>query len=159
MDVPEARVVEVKPPRGLTGGFTASLVNLPGERVIRSASITIHIQRSVRVPRERIPGERWLWRGQEKVAVGELSSRVDPQVSQPSPSYGSITVEASIDKDGYVTDLKPLYGNFAMLPSVSRAVRSWHYEPTYLDSKRAETQAQIEFDLHPTTAANRPAHP
>jgi hypothetical protein len=157
MDVPEARVVEVKPPRGLTGGFTASVVNLPGERVIRSASITIHIQRSVRVPRERIPGERWLWRGQEKVAVGELSSRVDPQVPQPSPSYGSITVEASIDKDGYVTEVKPLYGSSALLPNVSRAIREWRYEPTYLNSKPVETQAKIELDFHPNvTRSNNP---
>jgi PilZ domain/Gram-negative bacterial TonB protein C-terminal len=157
MDVSEARVVEVNPPRGLTGGFTASLVNLPGERVIRSASITIHIRRSVRVPRERIPGERWLWRGREKVAVGELSSRVDPQVPQPSPSYGSITVEASIDKDGYVTEVKPLYGSSAFLPNVSRAIREWRYEPTYLNSKPVETQAKIELDFHPTvTRSNNP---
>ncbi len=63
---------------------------------------------------------------------------------------------ASIDKDGYVTDLKPLNGNFALLPSVSRAVRNWHYEPTYLDSKRAETQAQIEFDLRRRRRARQP---
>jgi hypothetical protein len=157
MDVPEARVVEVKSPRGLTGGFTSSLVNLPGERVIRSASITIHIQRSVRVPRERIPGERWLWRGHEKVAIGELSSRVDPQVPPPSPSYSSITVEASIDKDGYVTQVKPLYGSSALLPNVSRAIREWRYEPTYLNSKPVETQAKIELDFHPTvTRSNNP---
>jgi hypothetical protein len=150
MDVPEARVVEVKPPRGLTGGFTASLVNLPGERVIRSASMTIHIQRSVRVPRERIPGERWVWRGHEKVAVGELSSRVDPQVPQASASYGSIAVEASIDRDGYVTEVKPLYGSSALLPNVARAIREWRYEPTYLNGKPVETQAKIELDFHPT---------
>jgi hypothetical protein len=150
MDVPEARVIEVKPPRGVTAGFTASLVNLPGERVIRSASFTIHIQRSVRVPRERIPGERWLWRSHEKVAVGELSSRVDPQVPQPSPSYGSITVEASIDGDGYVTEVKPLYGSSALLPNVARAIREWRYQPTYLNGKPVETQAKIELDFHPS---------
>ena len=74
---------------------------------------------------------------------------------QASGASGSLTVQATIDKDGYVTDIKPINGNFAMLPSVSRAVRNWHYEPTYLDSKRAETLAQIEFDLRPTAAANR----
>jgi outer membrane biosynthesis protein TonB len=93
------------------------------------------------------------------VALGDVVNRVDPAVFQASGASGSLTVQATIDKDGYVTDLRPLYGNFAMLPAVSRAVRSWHYQPTYLDSKRAETQAQIEFDLHPTAAANRPSHP
>jgi hypothetical protein len=158
MDVPEARVIEVKPPRNLTGSFTASLVDLPGERVIRSASLTMHIQRSVRFPRERIPGERWLWRGHEKVALGELASRVDPQVPQPALSSGSITLEASIDKDGYVTDVKPLYGSFALLPNAARAIREWRYEPTYLNDKAVETQAKIEIDFHSANAAraNKP---
>jgi hypothetical protein len=150
MDVPEARVIEIKPPRNLTGSFTSSLVSLPGERVIRSAFVTLHIQRSVRVPRERIPGERWLWRGHEKVAVGELSSRVDPQLPQLATSFGSITIEASIDKDGYVTEVKPLHGSFALLPNAARAIREWRYEPTYLNDKAVETQAKIEIDFHPT---------
>jgi hypothetical protein len=148
MDVPEARVIELKAPRSLAGTFAATLVNLPGERVIRSASVAIHIQRSVRIPRERIPGERWLWRGHEKIALGELSSRVDPQAPQVAASYGSITIEASIDKDGYVTEVKPLHGSFALLPSAARAIREWRYEPTYLNDKPVETQARIELDFH-----------
>ena len=140
-------------------GFTASYVEIPGERTVRSPSTTIHIQRLVRVPGERVPGQRWLWRGHMNVTLGELITRVDPSVAQAAATSGSLTVEASIDKDGYVTDLKPLYGNFAMLPAVSRAVRSWRYQPTYLDDKRAETQAKIEFDLHPPTASNRAARP
>jgi hypothetical protein len=155
MDVPEARVIEIKPPRSLTGSFASSLVSLPGERVIRSASVTMHIQRSVRVPRERIPGERWLWRGHEKVAVGELSSRVDPQLPQLATSSGSITIEASIDKDGYVTEVKPLHGSFALLPNAARAIREWRYEPTYLNDKAVETQAKIELDFHPAAARPR----
>jgi hypothetical protein len=155
MDVPEARVIEIKPPRSLTGSFTSSLVSLPGERVIRSASVTMHIQRSVRVPRERIPGERWLRRGHEKVAVGELSSRVDPQVPQTASSNGSIAIEASIDKDGYVTEVKPLYGSLALLPNVARAIQEWRYQPTYLNDKPVETQAKIEVDFHPAAARSR----
>ena len=155
MDVPEARVVEIKPPRSFTGSFTSSLVSLPGERVIRATSVTMHIQRSVRVPRERIPGERWLRRGHDKVAVGELSSRVDPQVPQTASSDGSIAIEASIDKDGYVTEVKPLYGSLALLPNVARAIQEWRYQPTYLNDKPVETQAKIEVDFHPAAARSR----
>jgi PilZ domain len=153
MDAPQAPVVEVTPPRSLA----ASFVDLPGERVLRSGSMTMHIQRSVRIPRERVPGERWIWRGHMKVSVGELTSRVDPQVSQLPVPYGSITVQATIDKGGYVTNLQPLYGSYTLLPNVARAIREWRYEPTYVDNKPAETQAKIEIDIHPPSArASKP---
>jgi hypothetical protein len=154
MDVPEPRVVEVTPPRSLTGTLTASAsyVDLPGERVLHSSAFTIHIQRSVKIPRERIPGERWLFRGHKKVVVGELASRVDPQMQQVSRPYGSVSVEATIDKDGHVTDVRPLYGSYALLPNVFKAVRDWRYEPTYLDNKPVETQAKIEIDFRPVSA-------
>jgi hypothetical protein len=157
MDVPEARVIEVTPPRSLTGNLTASFVNLPGERVLRSTSLTMHIARSVQVPGERIPGQRWLWRGHKKVVLGELASRVDPQASSLSVPYGSITVLATIDREGYVSNVKPLYGSMAFLPKVAAAVRDWRYQPTYLDNKPVDTQAQIEIDFHPP--ANRASKP
>lgn len=152
MDVPQARPIEITPPKGLTKDLTASYVNLPGQRVLRSGSLTIHIERSVRVPGDHIPGERWLWRGHKTVIPGELASRVDPQVSQLAVPYGSITVLATVDKDGYVSNVKPLYGSLAFLPNVAAAIRNWHYQPTYLDNKPADTQAQIEIDFHPPGA-------
>jgi hypothetical protein len=154
-DVPQDRDVEIPAPKG----FNASWVDLPGEHVVRSTAGTVHIHRLVRVPGERVPGQRWLWRGKFNVTVGDVLNRIDPSVVQASGASGSLTVMASIDKDGYVTDLKPLNGNFALLPAVSRTVRNWHYQPTYVDNKRAETQAQIEFDLRPVTASNRTARP
>jgi hypothetical protein len=153
-DTPQERDIEIAAPKG----FTASYVDLPGEHVVRAAGTTIHIRRLVRVPGERVPGQRWLWKGRLNVTLGDVVNRIDPSVVQASGATGSLTVQATIDKDGYVTDVKPLYGNFGMLPSVSRAVRNWRYDPTYLDSKRAETQAQIEFNISPASATNRPAH-
>jgi hypothetical protein len=155
MDVPQDRDLEIPAPKG----FYASWVDLPGEHVVRSAAGTVHMHRMVKVPGERIPGQRWLWKGKLDVTLGDVVNRIDPSVVQASGASGSLTVMASIDKDGYVTDLKPLNGNFALLPAVSRTVRNWHYQPTYLDNKRAETQAQIEFDLRPVpaSASNRPS--
>jgi hypothetical protein len=132
-DTPQERDLEIAAPKG----FTSSYVDLPGEHVVRTATATIRMRRLVRVPGERIPGQRWLWRGKLNVTLGDVVNRIDPTAVQASGASGSLTVQATIDKDGYVTDLKPINGNFAMLPSVSRAVRNWHYEPTYLDSKRA----------------------
>ncbi|HXM14310.1 MAG TPA: PilZ domain-containing protein [Candidatus Eremiobacteraceae bacterium] len=155
MDVPQDRDLEIPAPKG----FYASWVDLPGEHVVRSAAGTVHMHRMVKVPGERIPGQRWLWKGKLDVTLGDVVNRIDPSAVQASGASGSLTVMASIDKDGYVTDLKPLNGNFALLPAVSRTVRNWHYQPTYLDNKRAETQAQIEFDLRPVpvSASNRPS--
>ena len=154
-DVPQDRDLEIPAPKG----FYASWVDLPGEHVVRSAVGTVRMHRLVKVPGERIPGQRWLWRGKLNVTLGDVVNRIDPSVVQASGASGSLMVMASIDKDGYVTDLKPLNGNFALLPAVSRTVRNWHYQPTYLDNKRAETQAQIEFDLRPVNASNRAPRP
>ena len=91
------------------------------------------------------------------VALGELTSRTDPQISHLPTASGTITVRATIDKDGLVTNLKPLNGSFAFLPSVARAIREWRYQPTYVDNKPVETQAQIEVNFRsPTTRASRP---
>jgi Gram-negative bacterial TonB protein C-terminal len=156
-DVPQDHDIQIPAPKG----FSASWVEVPGEHLVRSAAGTVHIRRMVRVPGERIPGQRWLWKGKLDITLGDVVNRIDPAVVQASGASGSLTVMASIDKDGYVTDLKPLNGNFALLPAVSRTVRNWHYDPTYLDNKRAETQAQIEFDLRPApvSASNRSNHP
>ena len=140
MDADPHPLIEITAPRSLT----ASYVALSGERVLDSPTLTMHIQRSVLVP-----GDHWLWNTHKKVALGELTSRLDPQISRLATTSGTITVQATIDKDGRVTNLKPLNGSFAFLPSVSKAIREWRYEPTYLDNKPVETQAQIELDFHP----------
>jgi Gram-negative bacterial TonB protein C-terminal/PilZ domain len=140
MDVAENRVMEITPPRGISSSF----VTLPGERVLEIAGMTVHIRRAVRVP-----SDRWLWHSKKQLVLGELSSRVDPQ--RAHGSYGSVTLQAMIDKDGSVGDLKPVDGSSALLPSVTRAVHEWHYEPSYLDGKPVETRAEIEIDFHPGT--------
>jgi hypothetical protein len=142
MDVTENRVMEITPPRGITSSY----VNLPGDRVLELSGMTLHIRRAVRVP-----ADRWIWHSRKQLVLGELSSRVDPQVAHAGPGYGSITVQAVIDKDGRVSDLKPLNGSSNFLPSVTRAVREWQYEPSYLDGKPVETRAEIEVDFHPGT--------
>ena len=149
MDPTPSAVTEITPPRGLTSSF----VMLPGERVLESPGVTMHVQRAVRVP-----ADHWMVvRTHKKLALGELILRVDPQISLVGAMSGSITVQATIDKDGTVSELKPLNGSFAFLPSVAKAIREWRYQPTYLDSKPVETQAQIEVDFHPTaTGASKP---
>ena len=145
MDVNPGPAMAISPPRGIGSSY----VTIPGERVIDSAGMTVHLRRAVRVP-----AEHWIWRNKKQVALGELATRIDPQPSH-QPASGSITVQATIDKEGRVTDLKPLNGSFSFLPGVARAVREWRYEPTFLDGKPVETRADIEIDFHSPTSAQR----
>jgi hypothetical protein len=141
MDVPAARVVELT-----STSHSASYVLLSGEQVLKSNAVTIHIRRSVRVP-----GDHWLlWRSHKRVVLGGLTSRVDPQIPR-APSSGTITVQATIAEDGQVISVKLLNGNLAFLSNVTSAVNEWRYEPTYVDNKPVETQAQIELDFHLAT--------
>ena len=139
----EPRVTELPAPE------FASFINLPGEHLVQSPAVTMHIRRAVWVR-----GHHWFWRGHKKVAVGRLAFCVDP--FPRSARNGTLTVEAIIDKDGRVTRLRPLYGSLAFLPSVSSAVHEWRYEPTYLDSKPVETMARIEVDFHSPARTYRP---
>jgi Gram-negative bacterial TonB protein C-terminal len=146
MDVNPGPVMAITPPRGIVSSF----VTIPGERVIDSPGMTVHVRRAVRVP-----SERWIWSRRKQLAMGELATRIDPQAAH-QPASGSITVQAMIDKEGRVTDLKPLNGSFSFLPGVARAVREWRYEPTYLDGKPVETRAEIEINFHLASAASHP---
>jgi outer membrane biosynthesis protein TonB len=137
---PGPRIVE------LTPYSYSTFVNLPGERVIQSPAVTMHIQRSVWVR-----GGRRFWGGRKKVVLGQLSSRRDPQIPR-SARYGTIIVQATIDKEGRITSVRPLYGPAAFLLNVSKAIHEWRYEPTYVDNKPAETQAKIEVDFHSLSA-------
>jgi hypothetical protein len=123
-----------------------SLVSLPGERVIDSPSVTMHVQRSV-----WLRGGLRFWRRRKKVEVGQLSAHVDPQTPR-APRFGSITVQAMIDEQGRITGIKPLYGSIAFLPTVSRALSAWRYQPTYVDNKPVGTVARIEVDFHSSSA-------
>jgi len=131
----------------LPASRSASFVSLPGERVLQSPGVTMHVQRSVWVR-----ADHWFWHGHKKVALGALSSRVDPQPPRSASPSGTIAVQAIIDQEGRVTILKPLYGSLAYLPNVSRAIRDWRYEPTYIDNKPVETLAKIEVNFHSPSA-------
>jgi hypothetical protein len=112
----------------------------------------MHVQRSVRVH----AGLLRFWHRRKRVEVGQLSTRVDPQ-SPRSPHVGSITVQAMIDEQGRITGIKPLYGSIELLPSVSRALNAWRYQPTYVDKKPVETVATIEVEFHSSpVASDRP---
>jgi PilZ domain len=144
MDVPERRVVSIRLP-----GDSNSFVNLPGERILETSSATVRIQRSVRAPKTT---SDWLFhRDKEKrVTVGELTSRIDPQV--PSTQLGPndfVRVRATIDEDGDVVYVKPIHGAQNLTPVVVNAVHSWRFQTTLIDGKPVETESDVFIQFHP----------
>jgi hypothetical protein len=144
MDVPERHVVSIRLP-----GDSNAFVNLPGERILETSSATVRIQRSVRAPKAT---SDWLFHRdkEKKVTVGELTSRIDPQV--PSAQLGPndfVRVRATIDEDGDVVYVKPIHGAQNLTPVVVNAVHAWHFQPTLIDGKPVETESEVFVQFHP----------
>jgi TonB family protein len=153
MDGPKNEVVEITLPNGPRTGST--LLNLPGERVIQSAAVTMHVQRAVVVD----GGQGW-WSSnrKKKVVLGELAERVDPQTPrQQNGREGRVSVRAIIGKDGRIERVRPVNGSIALVPSVVRAIREWRFEPTFVDGKPVETGVLLAVEFHgPESAASKP---
>jgi hypothetical protein len=146
--VPERRETRLTIPKN----NSSPILHVGGERVVESPAARIHIQRAIFVPDEH----KWWWplgkKREKEVLLGELVSRVDPQTTRlPSRSGHTVRVRAIVDKNGSVADLKPVSGAVELMPAVMRAVRQWHYQPTYVDATRVETEAYISFEFRPVT--------
>jgi hypothetical protein len=142
MDPPRNQTLEVR----LPSGHQASFLNLPGERVIESTTVTMHIQRSVLMPAS---GGGWFANRNKKVVVGELISRVDPQAAQiPTTFATSVRVKATVTKDGHIENVKQILGPASLAPTLVKALREWRYQPTLVDNKPVETQCYVVFQFH-----------
>jgi hypothetical protein len=143
MDVPERRVVSVRLPSD-----SNSFVNLPGERILETPSATMRIQRAVRAPKA---ASGWLFHHDKdkQVTVGELTSRIDPQI--PSAQLGPndfVRVRATIDEEGDVVYVKPIHGAQNLTPAVVNAIHSWRFQPTLIDGKPVETESDVFIQFH-----------
>ena len=151
MDAPGRRVMEIHLPRG----YRESFLNLPGERILESSSATMHIQRSVRIPTTHAG---WPFHRDKKVVVGDLISRIDPQVSssQLGPT-DFVHVRATVAEDGRVESVRSIHGTQNLMPVVVKAVYRWHYQPTLVDGKPVETRCEIVVQFHvPVAHGARP---
>jgi Gram-negative bacterial TonB protein C-terminal/PilZ domain len=148
----DATIINMDPSRNQTlevhlpSGHQASFLNLPGERVIESPTVTMHIQRSVLMPAS---GGGWFANRNKKVVVGELISRVDPQAAQiPTSPATSMRVKATVTKDGHIENVKLILGPPNLAPAVAKALREWRYQPTLVDNKPVETQCYVILQFH-----------
>jgi periplasmic protein TonB len=80
------------------------------------------------------------------VSQGLLIKRVQPKYPQAALAVhteGSVEIDATINKEGSVTNVKVLSGNAVLAHAAVEAVRQWRYKPYYLDGQPVEIETQI----------------
>jgi TonB family protein len=84
------------------------------------------------------------------VSQGLLIKRVQPKYPPAALAIhaaGAVQIEATINKEGNVTNLKVLSGDSVLARAALEAVRQWRYKPYYLDGAPVEIQTQITVNF------------
>lgn len=84
------------------------------------------------------------------VSQGLLIKRVQPKYPPAALAIhaaGAVQIEATINKEGSVTNLKVLSGDGVLARAALEAVRQWRYKPYYLDGAPVEIQTQITVNF------------
>ncbi len=84
------------------------------------------------------------------VSQGLLIKRVQPTYPQAAlavHAQGAVQIEATVTKEGNVTNLKVLSGDAVLARAALDAVRQWRYKPYYLDGQPVEIQTQITVNF------------
>jgi protein TonB len=84
------------------------------------------------------------------VSQGLLIKRVQPKYPQAALSahvQGAVQIQALIDKEGKVVNLKVLSGDPGLAHAALEAVRQWRYKPYYLDGQPVEIETQITVNF------------
>jgi protein TonB len=58
-----------------------------------------------------------------------------------------VQIEATINKEGNVNNLKVLSGDAVLARAALEAVRQWRYKPYYLNGEPVEIQTQITVNF------------
>jgi protein TonB len=80
------------------------------------------------------------------VSQGLLIKQVQPKYPRAAltaHATGAVQIQATINKEGVVTNLKVLSGDPILASAALEAVRQWRYKPYYLDGDPVEIQTQI----------------
>jgi protein TonB len=62
---------------------------------------------------------------------------------------GVVSIDAVIDTEGNVVEMKVVSGHQLLIPAALEAVRQWKYEPTYLNDQPIAVQliVKVTFQL------------
>ncbi len=84
------------------------------------------------------------------MSQGLLIKRVQPKyppAALAAHAQGAVQIEATINKEGNVINLKVLSGDAVLARAALDAVRQWRYKPYYLDGEPVEIQTQITVNF------------
>jgi len=86
------------------------------------------------------------------VSQGLLIKRVQPRYPQNALAMrvqGAVQLQATINKEGNISNLKVVSGDAVLARSATEAVRQWRYKPYYLNGEPVdiETQITVNFKL------------
>jgi len=73
-----------------------------------------------------------------------------PAVAKRAAIEGDVTVDAMIDTNGKLTNMKVVSGQPLLQQAALDSLRTWKYEPAYLDDKPVPVQTSItvKFRIH-----------
>ena len=84
------------------------------------------------------------------VSQGLLIKRVQPRYPQNALSMrmqGSVQLEATINKEGTISNLKVVSGDPVLARAATDAVRQWRYKPYYLNGEPVEIETQVTVNF------------
>jgi periplasmic protein TonB len=94
-----------------------------------------------------VPGTLKISQG---VSQGLLIRRVQPTYPATALAmrvHGVVQLEATINKEGSITNLKTVSGDPVLARAATAAVKQWRYKPYYLDGEPVEIQTQITVNF------------
>jgi protein TonB len=66
-----------------------------------------------------------------------------PKIAKQTGAKGTVTLTATIGKDGNVKAVKVVSGHPMLVGAASEAVKQWRYRPTLLNGQPVETETQV----------------
>jgi periplasmic protein TonB len=85
------------------------------------------------------------------VLAGKLIFKVDPEypsLARIARVSGSVIMEATIDEEGNVAEIKVLSGHILLNEAAVEAVKRWKYSPTVLNGEPIKVQAAITVNFN-----------
>jgi protein TonB len=66
-----------------------------------------------------------------------------PKIAKQTGAKGTVTLTATIGKDGTIKAVKVVSGHPMLVAAASEAVKQWRYRPTLLNGQPVETETQV----------------
>ncbi len=86
------------------------------------------------------------------IVSGRLVNKTDPRYPKEAhkdKTRASVVLEATIEKNGNVTDLSIISGNLVLADAAVDAVRGWKFEPYTVSARAVQVRQQLTFNFDP----------